>query len=134
MATRERNCQFGVDEQMEPPCGECRRCCDVLKAELKLARGQRDYENTRKLDAVQVADRMRTQLDEAKTNASDLESLLDRSIAVAKRLKAEAFRREARLATLEAAVRAVRDDELIEWCDPDERVKELFALVPEVEL
>ena len=111
-----------------------RRAFEDQGAKLKLARGQRDYENTRKLDAVQVADRMRTQLDEAKTKASDLESLLDRSIAVAKRLKAEAFRREARLATLEAAVRAVRDDELIEWCDPDERVKELFALVPEVEL
>ena len=105
MATRERNCQFGVDEQMEPPCGECRRCCDVLKAELKLARGQRDYENTRKLDAVHAACEMRIELDGTK----------------------------AKLATLEAAARAVRDDELIEWCVPDERVKELFELVPEVE-
>jgi len=46
-------------------------------------------------------------------------------------VQCETDRLRAKLKTLEAAVRAVRDDELIEWCDPDERVKELFALVPE---
>lgn len=35
MATREQNCRFGVDEQGEKPCGECRRCCDELKAALE---------------------------------------------------------------------------------------------------
>ena len=36
MATREQRCRFDHEEEGAPVCGECRRCCDALKALLEV--------------------------------------------------------------------------------------------------
>lgn len=77
----------------------------------------------------QLADAKRNEeraVGELKTRVADLDSLLDRSMAVAKRLKSAAFEREAKLHTLEAAVRYVRDNER-------GGLTELYALVADKE-
>ena len=57
MATRERNCQFGVDEQSENPCGECRRCCDELKAVILAINGEVNHPCARGMPQVVLSRR-----------------------------------------------------------------------------
>jgi hypothetical protein len=94
MATREQNCRFGVDEQGEKPCGECRRCCDELKARLRIWEGG--------------------------VRADALKALNERPELLAK------------LHTLEAAVRAVRNGDRRGVAMNFHTLDKLYALVPEV--
>ncbi len=73
-----------------------------LKAKLKQARAERNHENMRKLDAVNVASSMRTTMDAA----------------------------TAKLHSLEAAVRAVRVRNICDD-HPDQPLTWLYALVPD---